>query len=117
MNRETLLNSSVFRTLSAEDVMLLLCCVAARYEELENNRRFLLTRDDLAVALFGELSFGSRPLFAGETVSGEGMLHAFTQSGFLVISRSRIATLCKNACPCHRRAIVAFAAFIPDTIL
>lgn len=111
MKREVLLQSKVFRCLSAEEICTLLCCVAARYEELENNRRFLLGGDELAVSLFGELSFGARRVAGGEVAAGEGMLHAQTQAGFLVINRPRLCALCKNACRCHRLALVNFADF------
>ncbi len=111
MNRETLLSCDVFSALSAEEVRELLCCVAARYEELENNRRFLLASDELAILLSGELSFAARCVSIGETVAGEGMLHAISQSGFLVLNRRRLASLCKNVCPCHRKALKGFAAF------
>ena len=111
MNREALTRCGAFRLMSFEEIREFLYCVCATYEELDNNRRFLLTADDLAVVLFGEISLRGRSVFAGEAVSGEGIIHAYTRAGILVISRSRLFSLCKNVCPCHRRAVVNLASF------
>ncbi|MEA4912510.1 MAG: hypothetical protein VB092_07895 [Oscillospiraceae bacterium] len=114
MNRETLLRCSVFASLTGEEAAQLLNCLDGKYKALGNNCALSLDADSVAFLVCGEASVQppcAAPFSAarGDAVAGRCMLTAKTRCECVVLRRTRLLSLCRNACACHRRALMNYA--------
>ncbi len=115
MNREVLLRCPLFKTLDYGELAALLGCLDGAFETLGNNCSMALDADTIAVVASGELSIlppYGEPFAAARTeaVYGRCRVVAKTRCELVLIRRSRLLSLCRNACAFHRRALAGLGA-------